>query len=104
MVDACRLFGSGSTPAQRTAEKRSVDVSICTAVYVIAQTSILGAILPTDYPRGATASQVSMGGQCFPIFVPTVFGARIWAGLFFWEDPLRASIPQRSSSPVSGAT
>jgi hypothetical protein len=79
-------------------------VSICTAVYVIAHTSILGTILLTDYLRDGTASQVSMGGQFFPIFVPTVFGARIWAELFFWEDSLRASIPQRRSSPVSGAT
>ncbi len=69
---------------------------VCTALYVIPRTSILGAILLTGYLGGATASQVRIGSPLFETLFPVIFGVLIWAGIFLREDRLRALIPLRS--------
>jgi DoxX-like family len=48
---------------------------VCTLLYVILRTSVLGAILLTGYLGGATASQVRIGG---PSWFSIVFGC--WCG------------------------
>jgi hypothetical protein len=64
----------------------------CTVVYVIPQTSVLGAILLTGYLGGATLTHLRVGD---PFFMPAVVGLLVWSGLF-WRDPrLRALIPLR---------
>jgi hypothetical protein len=69
---------------------------VCTAVYVIPQTSVLGAILLTGYLGGAVASSVRIGNPMFNTLFPIIFGALIWAGIFLREARLRALIPLRS--------
>ena len=64
----------------------------CAVVYVIPQTSVLGAILLTGYLGGATATHVRIGE---PFFMPIVLGVLIWGGLFLREDRLRALLPLR---------
>ncbi len=64
----------------------------CTAVYMIPQTSVLGAILLTGYLGGATATHVRVGD---PFFAPIVLGVLVWLGLFLRDERLRALLPLR---------
>jgi hypothetical protein len=68
---------------------------ICTALYVIPRTSVLGAILLTGYLGGATASNVRMGGPLFNIVFPSLLGILIWGGIYARDARLRALIPLR---------
>ena len=63
---------------------------ICTVVYAIPHTAVLGAILLTGYLGGATATHVRVGQ---PFYFPIVIGVLVWAGLFLREERLRALIP-----------
>jgi xanthine/uracil permease len=64
----------------------------CTIVYLIPQTSVLGAILLTGYLGGATATHVRINDNFVP---PLVMGALVWLGLFLRDARLRALIPLR---------
>lgn len=64
----------------------------CTAVYVVPQTSVLGAVLLTGYLGGATATHVRIGD---PYFAPVVLGALLWGGLVLRDARLRACLPLR---------
>lgn len=67
-------------------------VLVCTLVYVIPRTSILGAILLTGYLGGAVASQVRISGPLFDTCFPIIFGVLIWAGLYLRDPRLRPLI------------
>ena len=69
---------------------------LCTALYVIPATSILGAILLTGYLGGAVATHVRVNEGLFPIIFPTIIGALLWLGLYFRNERLRALVPLRS--------
>ena len=69
---------------------------VCTVLYVIPRTSVLGAILLTGYLGGATATHVRVGGPLFSILFPVIFGILIWGGLYLRNDRLRTLIPLRS--------
>ena len=69
---------------------------ICTVVYAIPRSAVLGAILLTGYLGGAVASQVRVGNPwllytLFPVYV----AALVWGGLFLREPRLRALLPLR---------
>src|SRR5437870_4890306 len=49
---------------------------ICVVLFVVPQTSILGAILLTGYLGGATATQVRLEDPWF--FFPVVIGVLVW--------------------------
>ncbi|WP_373652871.1 MULTISPECIES: DoxX family protein [unclassified Schlesneria] len=66
---------------------------VCTALYVIPQTSVLGAILLTGYLGGATATHLRVND---PWFGPVLMGVVLWLGLFLRDKRLRALIPFRS--------
>jgi len=66
---------------------------VCTALYVIPQTSILGAIMLTGYLGGAVAGNVRAGSGAFNTSFPIIFGVLVWLGLFLRERRLRALIP-----------
>ncbi len=68
---------------------------VCTVLYVIPRTAILGAILLTGYLGGAVATHVRVGEGLFPVLFPVVFGVLIWLGLYLRDDRLRALIPLR---------
>ena len=69
---------------------------VCTFLYLIPQTSILGGILLTGYLGGAVATQVRVGEGLFPVLFPVVVGVLIWLGLYLRDDRLRTLIPFRS--------
>jgi hypothetical protein len=57
-----------------------ITLLVCTAFYVIPQTSVLGAILLTAYLGGAVATQVRVGNPMFETLFPIIFGALLWQG------------------------
>ena len=67
---------------------------VCTVLYSIPPTSILGAILLTGYLGGAMASHVRIGS---PLFTHTLFGLYLglmaWGGLWLRDRDLRTLIP-----------
>ncbi len=65
----------------------------CTALYLIPQTSILGAILLTGYLGGATVAHVRLAEGFAP---PIILGIVVWLGIFLREPRLRAILPLRS--------
>jgi hypothetical protein len=69
---------------------------VCTALYVIPQTAVLGAVLLTGYLGGAVASSVRISGPLFNTLLPIIFAAFVWVGLFLREDRLRALMPLRT--------
>jgi hypothetical protein len=75
-----------------------ITLLVCTIVYVIPQTSVLGAILLTGYLGGAIASNVRIGNPSFNTIFPIVFGVLIWAGIFLRDTRLGALIPLRSQA------
>ena len=69
---------------------------LCTLLYVIPPTAVLGAILLTGYLGGAVATHVRVGAGMFPIVFPIIFGVLVWGGLFLRDARIRALIPVRS--------
>ena len=69
---------------------------VCLALYVIPQTSVLGAILFTGYLGGAIATHVRIGSPLFThILFPIYVAALLWGGLYAREPRLRALLPVR---------
>ena len=70
---------------------------LCTALYAIPPTSVLGAILLTGYLGGAVATHLRVGDPLFShILFPVYLGVLLWLGLYLREERLRALIPFRS--------
>jgi hypothetical protein len=65
---------------------------VCTLLYVIPQTSVLGAILLTGYLGGAVATHVRAGQQ---FLGPVLPGVLIWLGLLLRERRLWPLLPLR---------
>jgi hypothetical protein len=67
---------------------------VCTILYAIPRTSVLGAILLTAYMGGAIATHVRIGS---PLFTHVLFGVylglMIWGGLYLRDERVRALIP-----------
>ena len=61
---------------------------VCTAVYAVPQTAVLGAILLTAYLGGATAIQVRAGAGAFPVVFAVACGMLAWVGLILREPRL----------------
>jgi hypothetical protein len=55
---------------------------ICTLIYVIPRTAVLGAVLLTGYLGGAVVTQLRVGSPVFETVFPVIFGALAWIGLF----------------------
>jgi hypothetical protein len=68
---------------------------ICTVIYAIPSTSILGAILLTGYLGGAVAVQARIGNPLFETLFPVIFGVLVWAGIVLRDNRLRTLIPLR---------
>lgn len=68
---------------------------VCTLLYAIPKTAILGAILLTGYMGGATATQVRLEDPWF--FFPVAIGGLAWLGIFLRDERLRSLIPLRKS-------
>jgi len=69
---------------------------VCTVLYVVPRTSVLGAILLTGYLGGAVASHVRHEDGLFAVLFPVIFGALLWGGLVLRDTRLRSLVPWRS--------
>ena len=82
VLDACARLGFGP-------EKVAVIGTIlllCTALYAVPQTRVLGAILLTGYLGGAVATHLRQDSSLFETVFPIAFGALAWLGLAL-RDP-----------------
>jgi hypothetical protein len=85
-------YGSSETLARSL----GIITIVCTVLYSVPPTSILGAILLTGYLGGAMASHVRIGS---PLFTHILFGfylgAMLWGGLWLRDNKLRTLLPLR---------
>ena len=65
-----------------------ITLLICTTLYVIPRTSVLGAILLTGYLGGAVASNVRAGTPVFNAAFPVLFAAAVWISLVLRNKPV----------------
>ena len=71
---------------------------VCTILYAIPRTAVLGAILLTGFMGGAVASKIRIEDPLFSsILFGVYFGIVLWAGLYLRDSRLRALIPLRRS-------
>ncbi len=68
---------------------------ICTILYAIPSTAIIGAILLTGYLGGASAVHVLARSGAFPIAFSVAFGALTWGALVLREPRLLGWILRR---------
>src|SRR5205807_10288958 len=69
---------------------------VCTVLYLVPPTAVLGAILLTGYLGGAVATHVHAGDGPFEILFPVVFGALLWGGLVLRDARLRSVVLWRA--------
>lgn len=87
-------FGELGYPVDILVGLGAVEIA-CVVVYLIPQTSVLGAILITGYLGGAVSAHVRHGdpwGQCL---APAVFGVIVWLGLVLRDERVRSLLPFR---------
>jgi hypothetical protein len=68
---------------------------VCTILYMIPRTAVLGAILLTGYLGGAVATHVRVSGPVFSVILPVILGALLWGGLYLRDQRLSVLIPLR---------
>jgi hypothetical protein len=66
----------------------------CLVLYLVPQTSILGAALLTGYLGGAIVTHLRVGES---IWLPLAIGVVVWAGIWLREPRLRALLPLRKA-------
>ncbi len=74
-----------------------ITLLVCTTIYAIPKTSILGVILLTGYLGGATAAQLRAGSPVFETLFPVIFGVLALLGLYLREQRLRALLHLRNT-------
>jgi DoxX-like family len=81
----------------RLALNLGIVLLVCTLLYAIPKTCILGAILLTGYLGGAVATHTRIGDPLFShILFPVYLGVLLWGTLFLRDERVRALIPLRS--------
>lgn len=85
-------------PGATMARTLGIILAVCTALYAVPRTSVLGAILLTAYLGGSVATHLRVGS---PLFSHVLFGVYIgvvvWAGIYLRDCALRALLPIRKS-------
>ena len=78
-----------------------VALIVCTLIYLIPRTSILGAVLLTGYLGGALASNVRAGSGCFETIFPMLFAVLVWGGLVLRDCRLRGLLTGKGTTLVT---
>jgi hypothetical protein len=69
----------------------------CVLLYLVPQTSLLGAVLLTAYLGGAVATHVRVDNPLFThTLFPTYVAALLWGALFLCDARLRVFLPWRN--------
>ena len=66
---------------------------VCTLLYLIPRTAVLGAVLLTGYLGGAVATHVRVRGSWFNILFPVLLGIFLWSGLWLRNADVRRMSP-----------
>lgn len=67
---------------------------ICTIVYTIPRTAVLGAVLLSGYLGGAIATHVRLGNPLFShVLFPVYLALLIWGGLYLRDRSIRLLLP-----------
>ena len=75
-----------------------VTLLLCTALYAIPNTALLGCILLTGYLGGAIFTHVRMTDQPFQAAFAASFATLLWLALYLREPRLRTLIPLRRTA------
>ena len=62
---------------------------VCTLLYIVPRSSIVGAVLLTGYLGGAVASNIRAGKPVFNVLFPMIMAALLWGGLWFRDLRVR---------------
>ena len=68
---------------------------VCTLIYVIPRTSVIGSVLLTGYLGGAVAAQVRAGNPPFEMVFPIIVGALVWGGVCLRDRRVQALLAPR---------
>lgn len=69
---------------------------ICSVLYLIPRTAVLGSVLVSAYLGGAVAIQMRVGSPTFETIFPVLFAVLAWAGIYLRDGRLAALLPLRS--------
>ncbi len=70
---------------------------VCTALYVVPRTRVLGAIVLTGYLGGAVATHLRIGDGVFPY--PLLLGMAAWGALYLRGEVARVVRPHAAVEP-----
>src|SRR5215475_11209974 len=79
--------------SERVIVPLGIVLTVCTVLYLIPRTAVLGAILLTGYLGGAVNTHVRAGQGTFEILFPVLFGVLLWGGLWLRDERLRRLLP-----------
>jgi len=68
---------------------------VCTLLYLIPRTAVLGAVLLTGYLGGAVAIHLRAGSTTFETVFPVIFALIAWAGIYLREPRICPVLPLR---------
>ncbi len=69
--------------------------ALCTVLYLVPATSVLGAVLFTGYLGGAILTHLRVGQ---PVYMQATLGVLIWLGVYLREPRLHELLPIRKKS------
>ncbi len=95
VLEACERLGHGANALVGI----GAVLLVCTALYAVPQTAVLGAILLTAFLGGAVAIHVRAGSGWFEIAFAIGFGALAWLGIVLREPRLLWIVVGRSPTP-----
>ena len=71
---------------------------VCTLIFLVPRTSVLGAILLTGYLGGAVATHVRLGHPLLShVLFPTYVGVLLWGSVLLRDSRLRGLVPFRAA-------
>jgi hypothetical protein len=81
-----------------TARGLGIVLILCTILYAVPRTTVLGAILLTGFLGGAVATHVRVGNPLFShVLFGIYLGVIVWAGIYLRDARLRSLIPMRKT-------
>jgi DoxX-like protein len=70
---------------------------VCTVLYMLPRTAVIGAVLLTGVYGGAIAAHFRIADPFFDTYIfPTLLGALTWGGLLLRDPTLRAALLHRT--------
>ena len=91
--------GIGFPATAAMARELGVILLVCTLLYAVPRTNLLGAVLLTGYLGGAVAAKVRIDAPLFSNILFGVYvGLFVWGGLYLRDPKLRALFPVRTKA------